>query len=85
MLSCRDLYKISCPCSKAQDEHNKPFGGINLIFSGDFAQLPSAMGAPTLYSGTVGTQINSSQTIEKQEGSVIGKALWDQVTTVVIL
>jgi hypothetical protein len=84
MLSCRDLYKISCQCVKAQGEHNKPFGGINFIFSGDFAQLPSAMGAPTLYSGTVETQINSSQTMEKQETS-IGKALWHQVTTVVIL
>jgi hypothetical protein len=84
MLSCRDLYKISCQCANARGEYNKPFGGINFVFAGDFAQLPPAMGAPSLYSGTIGTQINSSQTVENQEAS-IGKALWHQVTTVVIL
>jgi len=84
MLSCRDLYKISCHCANAQGEYNKPFGGINFVFAGDFAQLPPAMGAPSLYSGMIGTQINSSQTVENQEAS-IGKALWHQVTTVVIL
>jgi hypothetical protein len=84
MLSCRDLYKISCQCAKARGEHNESFGGINVIFAGDFAQLPPAMNVPPLYSGTIGTQINSSQTIENQEAS-IGKALWHHVTTVVIL
>src|ERR1700733_11807065 len=29
-----------------------PYGGINMIFSGDFAQLPPVFGSP-LYSGTV--------------------------------
>jgi hypothetical protein len=60
-----------------------PFGGINMIFAGDFAQLPPVGGA-SLYSGTVGTQIDSSLTPHLQEAA-IGKALWHQVTTVVIL
>jgi len=84
MISCRDLYKISSQCAKARGEHNEPFGGINIIFAGDFSQLPPAMGASPLYSGNVGTQIQSSQSLEKQEAS-IGKALWHQVTVVVIL
>ncbi|KIM74021.1 hypothetical protein PILCRDRAFT_80473, partial [Piloderma croceum F 1598] len=68
----------------ARGEHNAPFGGINFIFAGDFAQLPPAMNAPPLYSGDVGTQVESSQTVRGQEAA-IGKALWHQVTTVVIL
>jgi hypothetical protein len=28
MLSCRDLYKISCQCAKARGEHNKPFSRV---------------------------------------------------------
>jgi hypothetical protein len=40
------MYKISLQCAKARGEHNEPFGGINFIFAGNFAQLPPAMNAP---------------------------------------
>ena len=83
MLSCHDLYKISAKLAKAMHVYDLPFGGINIIFAGDFAQLPPVGGAP-LYSGTVGTQIHSGLTPHTQE-TAIGKALWHQVTTVVIL
>jgi hypothetical protein len=65
------------------NEFDLPYGGINMIFSGDFAQLPPVFGSP-LYSGTVGTQLMSHMTVQSQEVA-IGKALWHQVTTVVIL
>jgi len=84
MMSCRDLYKISAQCAKARDVHGEAFGGISFVFAGDFAQLPPAHGGYPLYSGNVGTNINSSQTVSGQE-SAIGKALWHQVTDVVIL
>jgi len=84
MLSCRDLYKISAQAAKARGIHDEPFGGINFIFAGDFAQLPPARSGSPLYSGSIGTQVHSGQTIDGQE-SAIGKALWHQVTTVVIL
>ena len=61
MLSCHDLYKISSQSAKACGGHNKPFGGINFIFSGDFAQLPPAMNASPLYSGNVGTQVSDCE------------------------
>jgi len=52
---------------------------MNMIFSGEFAQLPPVFGSP-LYSGTVGTQLMSRMTVQGQEAA-IGKALWHQVTT----
>jgi hypothetical protein len=84
MISCRDLYKISAQTAKVRVVYDEPFGGINFIFAGDFAQLPPARSGPTLYSGSVGTQMHSGQSVEEQE-SAIGKALWHQITTVVIL
>ena len=45
--------------------------------------MPPVFGSP-LYSGTVGTQLMSRMTVQGQEAA-IGKALWHQVTTVVIL
>ena len=83
MIACHELYKISAQLAKARNCINSPFGGLNMIFAGDFAQLKPVMGH-ALYNETVGTIINSAQTQRSQE-SAIGKALWHQVNTVVIL
>jgi PIF1-like helicase len=83
MVACNDNYKISSQLAKALNEFDLPYGGTNMIFSGDFAQLPPVFGSP-LYSGSVGTQLMSRMTVQGQEAA-IGKALWHQVTTVVIL
>ncbi|EIW62915.1 uncharacterized protein TRAVEDRAFT_113842, partial [Trametes versicolor FP-101664 SS1] len=61
-----------------------PFGGINMIFAGDFAQLPPAMSGNALYSHKVGRVIHRTHSHAHQQAS-IGKALWHQFTTVVIL
>jgi len=83
MLACHDLYKISSQLAKALNEHEIPFGGMNFIFAGDFAQLPP-VGGKTLYSNVVSTQLNAGLSVRDQEAA-IGKALWHQITTVVIL
>jgi hypothetical protein len=83
MVSCHALYKISRQLALALHVYDMPFGGMNMIFAGDFAQLPPVM-AHALYSGSVGTQIESATDMYSQENA-IGKALWHQVTTVVIL
>jgi hypothetical protein len=83
MVSCDDNYKISSQLAKGLNIFELPYGGINMIFSGDFAQLPPVFGSP-LYSGTVGTQLMSRMMVQGQKAA-IGKALWHQVTTVVIL
>ncbi|KAJ3872528.1 hypothetical protein F5051DRAFT_463408 [Lentinula edodes] len=74
------MYNISARLAKALGEEEIEFGGMNMIFAGDFAQLPPAMGSP-LYSNTIGLSGNS---IYKQE-EAIGKAIWHRITTVVIL
>ena len=83
MVACDDNYKISAQLAKASNEFDLPYGAINMIFSGDFAQLPPVFGSP-LYSSAVGTQLMSRMTVHGQKAA-IGKALWHQVTTVVIL
>ena len=61
MLSCHDLYTISAQLAKAFNEPNKPFGGLNKIFSTDFPQLPPVNGgeSSSLYNGSIGTQVYS--------------------------
>ena len=83
MLSCKDIYRISVRLAKVMNNAEDAFGGLNMIFAGDFAQLPPAIGQEhaSLYSRTVGSNPRS---LRNQEAS-IGKALWHQVTTVVIL
>jgi hypothetical protein len=83
MVACHDLYKISAQLAKARNIVDTPFGGINMIFAGDFAQLPP-VGGHSFYNESVGTSVDASQTLKGQQSS-IGKALWHQVTTVVIL
>ena len=83
MLSCHDMYRISVRLAKILNVADLPFGGMNMLFAGDFAQLPPAIGQEhtALYSRTVGSK---STNLRDQEAAV-GKALWQQITTVVIL
>ena len=77
MVACDDNYKISSQLAKGLNEFGLPYGGINMIFAGDFAQLPPVFGS-SLYSGSVGTQLMSHMTVQGQQAA-IGKALWHQV------
>ena len=43
MLSAHDMYKISYQLSCILNIYDKPFGGVNMVFADDFAQLPPAM------------------------------------------
>ena len=83
MISCHDMYVISKQLAIATDTKDIPFGGMNMIFAGDFAQLPPVCAA-SLYDGSVGTQIHSGMKPYSQE-CALGKAMWHQITTVVIL
>ncbi|KAI5886715.1 uncharacterized protein SCHCODRAFT_01177116 [Schizophyllum commune H4-8] len=55
-----------------------------MIFAGDFAQLPPVQG-PLLYDRKVQTDVERKRMSLAVQMNIIGKAMWHQVTTVVIL
>ena len=83
MLSARDLHRINAQLANVCGVNDIPFGGLNMVFSGDFAQLPPAVGREhvSLYSRSIGAVASD----KKSQEEAIGKALWHQITTVVIL
>jgi hypothetical protein len=83
MIACHELYSISARLAQITGMHDVPFGGMNIVFAGDFAQLPPVFGSP-LFDGLVERYVNSRMSVRNQE-TVIGKVLWHQITTVVIL
>jgi hypothetical protein len=83
MITCHELYSISARLAQITGIHDAPYGGMNIILAGDFAQLSPVFGSP-LYDGTVERYVNSRMSVREQE-TIIGKVLWHQITTVVIL
>ncbi|KAH8101940.1 hypothetical protein BXZ70DRAFT_869367, partial [Cristinia sonorae] len=62
----------------------QPFGGKNMVVAGDFAQLPPVGGpSRSLYSNKIGHSLNGLALDGQQK--VMGKVVWHQFTTVVIL
>jgi len=49
MVACHELFAISSRLAGIFNIHDMPFGGVNIILAGDFAQLPPTKGNP-LYS-----------------------------------
>ena len=84
MLDCHGLFKICKRMSEALMCPGEPFGGINVILSGDFAQLPPPGSNFSLYSGDIESAVHTTNSVYRQE-CAIGKALWHQFVTVVIL
>lgn len=86
MVSANELHIISTRLCKIMG-NDEPFGGLNFIVAGDFAQLaPPIPGSATLYNEYVATSIQHPQDMSvREQSSILGKALWHQFTTVVIL
>ena len=66
MLTFYDIPKTSAQWAKTTNALEEPFGGMKVIFAGDFTQLECVMGA-ALYSTDVGTKLASRMSVEKQE------------------
>ncbi|TFK61192.1 hypothetical protein BDN72DRAFT_778537, partial [Pluteus cervinus] len=81
MVSCWELQRISLRLAKVFQTPDFPFGGVNMILAGDFAQLPPPYLGGALYNKDIGVK---ATTANGQKGAS-GKALWHQFTTVVIL
>ncbi|KAJ3729847.1 hypothetical protein C8R42DRAFT_569978, partial [Lentinula raphanica] len=76
------MYCISERLSKICNHSDIAFGGLNMIFAGDFAQLPPVGGeSVSLYTYKAGLD---AKTLNGQRVA-IGKSLWHTVTVVVIL
>ncbi|VDB90195.1 unnamed protein product [Peniophora sp. CBMAI 1063] len=85
MMDCGSLYNISSQMNLAMRIDDDAFAGKSIIFAGDFAQLPPLhTSGPTLYSSLVSSVIHTTNSATTQKRS-IGKALWHQVTVVVML
>lgn len=80
MISCEFLFKISEALSQAT-RNTTSFGGINIIFASDFAQLPPVKQS-RLYSD-IDTNIQS--TTSQTQSKVMGKILWLSVDVIVEL
>ena len=83
MISCRDLYRISAKLTAISGKNDSPFGGFNIIFAGDFAQLPPVIGGQN--AALYGSLHHFAGNSASDQESAIGKALWHQVNIVVIL
>ncbi|TFY56576.1 hypothetical protein EVG20_g8875, partial [Dentipellis fragilis] len=85
MVDCGALHSMSSQMNLALRIDDAAFAGKNMIYAGDFGQLPpvSASG-PALYSNKVRSIVHTTNAVRLQKQS-IGKALWHQATVVVLL
>ncbi|KAJ3880114.1 hypothetical protein F5051DRAFT_304925, partial [Lentinula edodes] len=79
MIGCKFLHKISRALNNAKN-NSAPFGGISIIFAGDFAQLGSVCD-PRLFA-FIPTSKGSTKSAQE---TLFGKLLWLSVNTVVML
>jgi len=82
MLGAHDLFAVSKHLCLATGRHDKPFGELNMILTGDFAQL-LPVSQQTFYSGGLGPTVHATTTPLQE--TTVGKSLWHLFTTVVIL
>lgn len=82
MVPCHDLYKISARLCEIKNNPEEIFGRLNIIVLGDFAQLSPVYGK-SLYSGEAMNL--SARCKPRDQDTYLGRAIWHQFTTVVML
>ena len=80
MIGCNFLLQISEALTAAKGNTPAFFECINIIFTGDFAQLPP-VGQTHLFSYIKTAEVS----MKRGQNSVLGKLLWLSLKTIVIL
>lgn len=84
MVSCELLFDVHEALMDAKG-NSRPFGGLNIIFAGDFAQLPP-VGQTSLYANVNAAYTRGTSKSEiLHQKRVMGRLLWLSVKTAVIL
>lgn len=83
MVSCQDLFLIDSRLKEITQLDDLPFGGVNMVVAGDFAQLPPPKGL-ALYSGQV-SRVQQPRQVQSDQENTLGLLLWHQFVVVVIL
>ncbi|KAJ3559970.1 hypothetical protein NM688_g18 [Phlebia brevispora] len=84
MLGCLTLAKVTEALSLATGKHG-PFGGMNIIFAGDFAQLPPVTDIRLFGFTKPKVSSDSQASVTRASRTIYGKLLWLSVDTVVVL
>ncbi|PPQ76590.1 hypothetical protein CVT24_013026 [Panaeolus cyanescens] len=79
MLGCQNMYKLSSALCAAKGSE-EPFGGIHILFAGDFAQL-----SPIMEKSLFDHLDTSSTATPHVQRNAFGKLLWYSVSSVVEL
>ena len=82
MLGCEMLHNVSRALTEAKG-CTTAFGGVNVIFAGDFTQLPP-IGDTRLYRDINTASVMAAAT-NRGQGKALGRLLWVSVETVVML
>lgn len=82
MLSSQDMFKIHNQLAWVLDAEEVSFGGMHMIFAGDFAQLPPINGESWSLYGKLHGYLTANKSGQE---CTLRKGLWHQVNTVVIL
>ncbi|KAJ6522574.1 hypothetical protein B0H19DRAFT_879793, partial [Mycena capillaripes] len=83
MIGCKMLNDISQALSIAKG-NTDAFGGVNIIFAGDFAQLPP-VGQKRLYANIIQPGAIYNADTRPKQNVIFGKLLWLSIKTVVLL
>ena len=67
MLDCSSMYNICAKMCAALKNDGAPFGGINMIFAGDFAQLPPPVSGKPFCSHEIGRVIHRTHSHLEQK------------------
>ncbi|KAI0067151.1 hypothetical protein BV25DRAFT_1784562, partial [Artomyces pyxidatus] len=89
MISAEFLAQVSSRIIEAKTgsrtEEDKPFGGVNIIFTGDFGQL-APVRSSSLFSHRLVAKIDVNQGQDRKKQTALhGALLWRQVNMVVSL